>query len=70
MTRLPTNVDTITVTTPKREDAADVAIRQWNATEVAGGTLRVVSKRDEIEVNPGRIVGTWRVTAQVEVVRG
>lgn len=33
------------------------------------GTATDTSKRDEMEVNPGRIVGTWRVTAQVEVVR-
>lgn len=65
MSRLPTGVDTLTVSALDREDAKDIARRQW---EIFG--FRVTSKRDEIEVNPGRIVGTWRVTAQVEVVRG
>lgn len=60
-----TTTDTLTVSALDREDAKDIARRQWETFN-----FRVVSKRDEIEVNPGRIVGTWRVTAQVEVVRG
>jgi hypothetical protein len=56
-----TATDTLTVTALDRKDAPDIARRQWEGFGFR--VLRIV------EVNPGRIVGTWRVTADVEVVR-
>lgn len=56
-----TAVDTMTVAAIDKADAPDIARRQW---ETFG--FRIVQV---IEVTPGTKVGTWRVTAHVELVR-
>ena len=53
--------DTITVPAETKEDAADIARRQWQ-----GFGFRVLHV---IEVRPAVLPGRWRVTADVEVRR-
>lgn len=63
MSRLPTGVDTLTVPALDREDAKDVARRQW---ETFG--FRVVEFLGDPEPMNAS-ASKWRVTARVEVVR-
>lgn len=57
-----TATDTLTVSALDRKDAQDIARRQWESFGFR--VLRFVGDPEY-----GRIVGTWRVTAEVEVRR-